>query len=88
MRLLTLSILFSLFCLASSWLVAGQVNINQADAGHLESELVGIGADKAAAIVRYRQENGPFASVDDLAKVKGIGAKTIEKNRGNLTVTE
>ena len=88
MRLLTLSILFSLFFLASTWLVAGPVNINQADAGHLESELVGIGPDKAAAIVQYRQEKGPFASVDDLVKVKGIGAKTIEKNRENLTVVE
>ena len=88
MRLFTLSLLFCLSFLIASLAVAGQVNINQADAGHLETELVGIGPDKAAAIVQYREDHGPFASVDDLANVKGVGEKTIEKNRENLTVTE
>lgn len=65
---------------------AGQVNINQADAPTLASELNGVGDKKAQAIVEYRAQNGPFASVDDLQKVKGISAKTIEKNRENLSL--
>jgi competence protein ComEA len=48
--------------------------------------LSGIGQKKAEAIVSYRQMNGPFQSIEDLAKVRGIGEKTIEKNRENLTV--
>ncbi len=39
---------------------------------------------KAEAIVSYRQKNGPFRSADDLAKVKGLGKKTIEQNKANL----
>ena len=39
---------------------------------------------KATAIVEYRKENGPFRSVDQLAEVKGIGARTIEINRENI----
>ena len=41
-------------------------------------------ATKAAAIVAYRETNGPFRSIDELANVKGIGTKTVEKNRTNL----
>ena len=41
-------------------------------------------ATKAAAIVAYRKTNGPFRSIDELANVKGIGTKTVEKNRTNL----
>ncbi len=65
---------------------AGQVNINQADAPTLATELKGIGDKKAQAIVEYRKQNGPFASVDDLQKVKGISVKTIEKNRQSLSL--
>ncbi|MBL4852020.1 MAG: helix-hairpin-helix domain-containing protein [Gammaproteobacteria bacterium] len=88
MRLTLLSLLFFSFFLVSSLVSAAPVNINTADAGHLETSLVGIGSEKAAAIVQYREDNGSFASVDDLANVKGIGQKTIDKNRENLTVTE
>lgn len=65
---------------------AGQVNINAADAKTLEKDLVGIGPKAAKAIVDYRAKNGPFKSVEDLEKVKGIGPKLVEKNRANLTV--
>ena len=65
---------------------AGQVNINQADAPTLAMELKGVGDKKAKAIVEYRKQNGPFISIDDLGKVKGISAKTIEKNRINISI--
>jgi competence protein ComEA len=68
---------------SAAW--AAPVDINSADAKTLET-LTGVGASKAAAIVEYRKTNGPFKSVDDLAKVKGIGEKLVEKNRENLTV--
>ena len=62
------------------------VNLNTADAATLQSELVGIGAAKAQAIVAYREEHGNFASVDELLEVKGIGEATLEKNRDRLSV--
>lgn len=61
------------------------VNINRATEGELVS-LHGIGSSKAQAIILYREMFGDFQSVDDLAYVKGIGAKTIEKNRSRLRV--
>lgn len=62
------------------------VNINSADAPTLAAEIKGVGEKKAEAIVSYREANGPFKSVDDLANVKGIGAKTVDKNRDKLEV--
>ncbi len=63
---------------------AGPVNLNTADAKTLSRELEGIGMAKAEAIVAYRDKNGPFKSADDLAKVKGVGKKLVERNRANL----
>lgn len=60
------------------------VNINTADAKSLAAGLRGIGASKAADIVKYRETYGPFASVDELAEVKGVGKSTIDKNRNVL----
>ena len=60
------------------------ININTADAKTIETALVGVGTKTAKAIVDYRAKHGPFKSVDDLSKVKGIGAKLIEKNRANI----
>jgi competence protein ComEA len=74
--------------LLSSTLLAEPVNINTADAATLASALEGIGASRAEAIVAYRTEHGPFKSVDELALVNGVGEKTLEANRENLTVDE
>jgi competence protein ComEA len=60
------------------------VNINTADAETLAT-LQGIGEKRAEAIIDYRTRHGPFVSVDDLIKVKGIGVKTVEKNRDRMT---
>ena len=64
--------------------IAGPVNVNTADAETISAELQGVGISKAIAIVEYRQANGPFKSVDDLAMVKGIGERTVEINRKNI----
>ena len=76
---------FSLLCCLSAYAVGDKLNINTADAITLSSELVGVGESKAVAIVEYREQNGPFASVDDLLQVKGIGNNTLEKNRSSLS---
>lgn len=74
--------------LAAGVAVAEPVDINCADAPALAAGLNGIGDAKAQAIVAYRTEHGPFKTADDLASVKGIGAKTIEANRANITLGE
>ena len=61
--------------------VMAYVNINRDDEERIAELMTGVGPAIAARIVAYRSENGPFASIDDLQMVKGIGAKTIEKNR-------
>ena len=79
------SLLLSLALCASAF-AAGKVNINTADAATMAAGLNGIGDAKAQAIVAYREENGPFKSADGLAQVKGIGLKTVEKNRDVIEV--
>jgi competence protein ComEA len=63
---------------------AGPVNVNAADAATLARELQGIGPAKAEAIVAHREKHGPFRSAEDLSRVKGIGAKTVDRNRDFL----
>lgn len=63
-----------------------KVNLNTADLPTLQRELFGIGAAKAKAIVDYRDSHGPFASVDELLEVKGIGKTLLERNRDKLEV--
>jgi competence protein ComEA len=61
------------------------VNINTADEATLET-LNGVGPVLAAAIIQYRTEHGPFASVDQLDEVSGIGPATLEDLRSQVTV--
>jgi competence protein ComEA len=61
------------------------INVNSASAAELEV-LPGIGEVLAAAIVEYRTENGPFAAVDELEAVSGIGPSTLEEIRDLITV--
>lgn len=65
---------------------AGPVDINSADAATIAKELQGIGLSRAQAIVAYREKNGAFRSADELRKIKGIGARTLERNRPNIRV--
>lgn len=72
--------------LAGSAFASEKVNINTADAATLDRVLVNVGPSKAEAIVAHRKANGPFRSAEQLALVKGIGLKTIEKNRDRIVV--
>jgi len=61
------------------------VNLNTASAEELTS-LPGIGEVLAARIVAYREEHGPFQTLDDLMQVSGIGSKVVEEIRDLVTV--
>ena len=67
--------------------IAGEtVNINTADAATIDRVLLNVGPAKAQAIVDYRKSNGAFRSAEQLAMVKGIGLKTVEKNRDRIAL--
>ncbi len=77
----------ALFAVASFGAFAAQpVNINTADAKQLADALNGVGPAKAEAIIAWREANGPFQSVEQLAEVRGIGLRTIELNRDVITL--
>ena len=63
------------------------VNINTADAAAIAEELNGIGTKKAQAIIDYRVANGNFKTIESLTEVKGIGLKTVEKNRDLIQIS-
>lgn len=62
------------------------VNINEAAPAELAAALTGVGLSRAEAIVRYREQFGPFETVDELSEVSGIGAATVEKNRSSIVL--
>ena len=62
-----------------------RININTADVWLLDA-LPGIGETLAERIIEYRIQNGPFESIDDLQKVKGISTSTFEKIKDKITV--
>lgn len=64
---------------------AGLVNINTASAAELQA-LSGIGPSMAQSIIDERSKNGPFASVDDLMRVSGIGEKKLAKIKDCICV--
>ena len=74
-----LLVAFSIHALAGE-----SVDINTATAETLAEAIDGVGMRKAEAIVRYREQHGPFASVDDLVEVSGIGPKILERSREKL----
>jgi len=72
-----------------SWMIpffvwAAPVNVNQASAEEISVALQGVGQKKAEAIVAYREAHGKFKTLESLSDVKGIGAKTIEKNKADI----
>ncbi len=79
------ALVFSLFF--ASYVMAAPVNVNSASATEIAASLSGVGEVKAQAIVEYRKAHGGFKSVDELANVKGIGAKTLEKNKDDILLS-
>ena len=76
--LIAVALSFSMMSMAQA------VNINTADVQNLADELNGVGIKKAQAIVAWRDANGRFETQNDLTNVKGIGAKTVEKNKADI----
>lgn len=63
----------------------GQINLNTASEKELQ-ELPGIGPAMSARIIEYRETNGPFQSIDDVKKVRGIGNAKFEKMKDKVTI--
>lgn len=63
-----------------------KINLNTATEAELQT-ISGIGAKKAQEIIRFRDEQGPFKTVEELKNVPGIGEKTVERLKDMLTVT-
>ncbi len=85
MNLLKSLIAAVLFTFAAIAFAGEPVDINRADANEL-TRLNGIGMAKAQAIVEDREANGPFIAAEDLARVQGVGLKTVELNRDLISV--
>lgn len=62
-----------------------RININTADETQLTT-LTGIGATRAQAIIAYREENGPFAAIEDIMNVQGIKEGTFAKIKDEIVV--
>jgi competence protein ComEA len=62
-----------------------KVNINTASVKDLQ-KLEGVGRGVAHRIVEYREANGPFKRTEDLKKVDGVGAATVDRNRDRIVV--
>ncbi|MFT5172027.1 MAG: competence protein ComEA [Gammaproteobacteria bacterium] len=78
--------LISALSLSAGVFAAQPVDINNADAQALADAIKGVGLKRAESIVAYRQKNGAFTTVSDLSNVQGIGEKTVQSSRENLTV--
>lgn len=63
-----------------------RVSINSASAEDLARAMNGVGLKKAQAIVSYREEYGPFKTIDDLKQVPGMGGALVERNLSHLTL--
>jgi competence protein ComEA len=80
--------LLAVCLLIPTLLFAEIVNINTADKEALMTSIKGVGEKRAEAIIAYREQNGSFKSVEELADVRGVGPSIVEKNMDNLSVTD
>ena len=79
------SLLLGLMLLAVSMLgLARSVDLNTASAAEIAKHLYGIGLAKAQKTIEYRQQFGLIATPEELLVIKGIGEKTLEKNRSRM----
>ena len=82
---LVTAIAFGLSSLTFAAEPAAPVDVNTASPQALAEAMHGVGIKRAQAIVRYREQNGAFSSVDQLAQVRGISANIVERNRDRVT---
>ncbi len=82
MKKICFAVLFVLFMTVTAY---AEININTATKDELNS-LAGIGPIKAEAIVKHRQEKGPFKSIDEIKNVYGIGDKLFDQIKSDVTV--
>lgn len=68
--------------------LAAPVNVNTASAKELAAALSGIGEKKAQRIVEFREKNGDFKAINELVYVKGIGPKTVKKNKDDILLVD
>ena len=82
-----LVLILAAFFSVAAW-AAQAVNVNTASAEEIAEALKGVGMSKAKAIVAYREENGSFIHADELVNVKGIGLRTVDRNRGMILLQD
>lgn len=83
MKKLLIGLILSAFAVIPAF---AAVNLNAATQAELEA-VKGIGPSKAKAIIEYREKNGGFKSVDELAKVKGFGKASVAKLKDQFEVS-
>ena len=81
------ALVLSLFLSISFAYAADKIDLNTATSEELQM-LNGVGPSTADAIIQYRDAHGKFKTVDELANVKGIGDKKLEKLSNDLTVSQ
>ena len=79
-------LLFAVILAVPAIVIAAQsVNINTADKETLMS-IKGVGEKRAEAIIAWREQYGPFKTVEQLSEVQGVGKAIVDDNRESLTV--
>lgn len=78
------TIFFSISTMAADQQGMEPVNVNQASYQELDEGLLGVGPRIAMEIVKHREQHGPYQSIDDLDRVKFVGATILEKNKGRI----
>ena len=74
----------ALMCWVGAASAADRVDLNHASAAEIAAVLNGIGLKRAEQIIAYRERFGPIQTPEELLAIKGIGVKTLEKNRSRM----
>ncbi|MDY6971576.1 MAG: helix-hairpin-helix domain-containing protein [Thermodesulfobacteriota bacterium] len=82
--IIVISVVMALFSVSPAQ-EAQRINLNKASVDEL-MQLEGIGEKLAQRIVEYRESQGPFEQIEDVAKVQGIGSKVLESNKDRIAV--
>lgn len=88
MRSVKYRVIFLVLVMFGFSVQAGPIDINTANAEEIAASMSGIGPAKAKMIVEYRTLHGAFASIDEISQVRGVGQKTLEKNRKNIYISK